>query len=169
MNLSILQTDIPRRSKSCQKCTTVFSQGDNYCSVLEQTIRLDFCYTCWSEVKLLPKSFFWKAIVPQKKDSIDSAQTKFADIIELLKEILEKNAAEALLLALYLVRKRALIFRKEHLVGDQLYALYEVNSTEEMIAVAKVPLSALDLTPLKLSIASKLNEIIAHSKKSLCA
>ena len=68
----------------------------------------------------------------------------------------EKDPIETLLLALYLVRKRVLTFRKDYVEGGQVFGLYEINSTEEMIAVKKVPLQSLDLTAIKLSIASKL-------------
>lgn len=159
MNISILQTEIPRRSNSCQKCLAAFSQGDFYCSILEQTSRQDFCISCWKEMELSPASCFWKAAVPKRKEIISISQTKITSVIELLKAALDTNPAEALLLALYLVRKRALTFRRDYSEGDQVYGLYEVNATEEMIAVRKIPLNSIDLTSVKISIASKLNEI----------
>lgn len=156
MNISILQTEIPRRCNSCQKCLAAFSCGDHYCSVLENTGRHDFCLTCWSQMATPPLRCFWKATIPKKKEIVSPAQIKISSIIKLLKADLDKNPIEALLLALYLVRKRILTFRKDYVEGDQVFGLYEVISTEEMIAVKRVSLFNADLKTIKISIVSKL-------------
>lgn len=159
MTLSILQAEIPRRCNSCQKCLAAFSSGDPYWSVLQNAERQDFCISCWTEVSstydTIPCSL-WKATIPLRKECILPAQTKLFSTLNLLKESLEKDPVETLLLALYLVRKRILTFRKDYKEGSQVFGLYEINSTEEIIAVKKVSLLNIDLKAIKQSIASKL-------------
>lgn len=167
MTISILQTEIPRRFNSCQKCLAAFSSGDSYWSILENSGRQDFCTPCWTQIpnekvtntQIPSARCFWKAVIPKKKENNSPAQTKIASAIDLLKDNIDQNHTEALLLALYLTRKRILIYRKDYVEGDQIFSLYEVLSTEEMIAVKKVSLRNIDLNSIKTSIASKLKEI----------
>lgn len=161
MTISILQTEIPRRCNSCQNCSAVFAGGDQYCSVLENIGRQDYCIPCWTQIHSPSSSSrcFWKAAIPQKKENISISQNKIASTINLLKANIEKNPPEALLLALYLVRKRILILRKDFAEGDQIFGLFEVQATEEMIAVKRVSFSKIDIHATKASIASQLNRI----------
>lgn len=157
MTFSVLHAEIPRRCGNCRTCSTPFSSGDSYCSILKDTDRHDFCIACWGRFQDIPSGCHWKSTVPLKKETPSIPPTKFSVAVDLLRAGDAIEPAEAFLLALYLVRKRILAFRKDYRDGDRIFGLYEVISTEEMIPVRKVSLAGLDLESVKASIAFKLS------------
>lgn len=156
--ISIIQTEIPRRSVSCQACLAAYSQGDTYYSILENGLRNDFCLSCWK--KQAPSgNCVWKATVPFKKEVALPSENKLANAIKLLKTTLTECPYEGLLLALYFARKRHIIFRKDFTENAQTFSLYEVAATEEIIQVEKVSLASIQIDTFKRSIAAKLKEL----------
>lgn len=74
--------------------------------------------------------------------------------------MLEKNNfQEALLLALYLARKKILINRKDFSDAGEIYSLFENSITEEMIVIKKISLTDIETEPLILSIIQKLGVV----------
>lgn len=159
MSSSILQIEIPRRCNRCRKCSKTFSQGDFYCSVLANAERHDFCLSCWNETQEQTSACYWKANIPFKKNISPPPQTKQERLVEMLKAANEDNPAEALLLALYLTRKKALIYRRDFIEAGLTYSLYETTAQEEMIAIKKIPFGELDLDGAKQALAEKIGEI----------
>ncbi len=161
----LLQPEIPRHCNHCIECQALLSPGSIYYSALLKTERFDYCNVCWhddtKEIQSKSYTCYWKGVLPVRRGSISMPQTKGLRALEYLKTLLQNpipdNCNQALLLALYLVRKRILVFRKDFTdpLGDQ-YSLFEVNETEEMLPVRKVSLLNLDLAALQGAIAEKL-------------
>lgn len=161
----IIQLEIPRHCNNCLDCQASLLPGSTYFSALVKTTRFDYCYNCWHDssknIQTQSSSCHWKGNIPYRKTAISPPQTKQQRALEHLKTALQvptpENCHEALLLALYLVRKRFLVFRRDFLdeTGDN-YSLFEVIETEEMLPIKKVPLTNINLGSLQASIAEKL-------------
>lgn len=168
MNLSLLPFQIPRRCNTCQECLAPLAMGETYFSRLTNGQREDFCNVCWNDnsktIKEVSSNCQWKATLPTKKVTPTIPQTKQQNALALLKSLLQNPAEETLcearILALYLARKRVLIFRRDFAEESQLYSLFEVNNTEEMLAVKKVSLETISLKELQQAIATKLGETL---------
>lgn len=156
---SVFQIEIPRRSRNCHSCTKPFSDGDVYMSVLlnddqVEFARCDYCENCYQQVHAQEKPpIMWKGnaicISSKRKEPPDQKER----LINLLRETLANpdEADEAFVIALYLARKRTLIFRHEIQLQDgRVQWVYEASATEEMFSVPKVPLEKLqDLEKLQ--------------------
>jgi hypothetical protein len=156
---TILQPEIPRRLNQCHKCGVAFSGGDGYSSQLTAAAaRQDFCIPCFTTVAAAPATSQWKGTVPIKQTVAAAAVplNKQQRLLELLKATIDEQPAEALLLALYLVRKKALLLRRDRVEAGCSYSMFEVAATAEIIAIRKTSLSQLDDTLLKESLAAKL-------------
>ncbi len=163
----IIQLEIPRHCNNCLDCQAVLAPGSAYYSMLVKTDRLDFCYRCWhdesKDISSRPSTCHWKGSIPERKSSAKPSLTRQERALEHLKSTLldptPENSSQALLLALFLVRKRFLVFRRDFVdeSGD-LYSLFEIIETGEMLAVKKVSLVNLDLVVLQAAIAEKLKE-----------
>lgn len=159
--MHVLQTDIPRRSNCCQKCNNAFRPNDLYFSMLFKTCRQDFCQSCWNDFDRSNCLCYWKASVPIRKCSINPPLSKQDRYLSLLKGAIEHNSDEAYLLALYLVRKKVLLSRKEYLQGADIFSLFEIASTEEMLTIKKASLSDGNLEALTSGLALKLGDLKA--------
>jgi hypothetical protein len=165
MNLSLLPFQIPRRCNLCQECQSPFENGENYFSRLTKGERQDFCAVCWNDesknIQNTASNCQWNALIPLKKAVSVIPQTKQQFALAILKELLadssQETHSEALVLALYLARKKVLLFRRDYVEDNQRHALFEVASTEEMLCVKRVPLDSIDLVKLQSVIAAKLN------------
>lgn len=148
--------DIPRRSRNCVKGQEPFSPGSLYYSRLVpakegEYSREDFCPECWkteeSESSHEAGKVHWKGLVP-KKTALEKKADSQEKALEALKNALdgpeEEDKKEALLIALFLQRKKVLISRGELSKKGAVRFLFEVAETEEMIAVPKVLLTSGD-------------------------
>jgi hypothetical protein len=161
----IIQLEIPRHCNNCLDCQAVLAPGSAYYSMLVKTDRLDYCYLCWHDeskaISSRPSTCYWKGSIPMRKASAKPSLTKQERALEQLKSMLldptPENSSQALLLALFLVRRRFLVFRRDFVdESGEVYSLFEVVETEEMLPVKKVPLVNLDLVGLQAAIAEKL-------------
>ncbi len=161
----IIQLEIPRHCNNCLDCQALLAPGTTYYSMLVKTDRLDFCYQCWHDeckaISSRPSTCYWKGSIPERKVSAKPSLTRQERALEQLKSMLldptPENSSQALLLALYLVRRRFLVFRRDFVdESGELYSLFEVLETQEMLPVKKVPLVNLDLLSLQAAIAEKL-------------
>jgi hypothetical protein len=139
---------IPRRSRKCYKGQEPLNPGEIYFSRItisqeEVYERRDFCPQCWENEPLSPEAVSWKGDVP-KKSAKEKAQDKAEAWLEALREALEGDQPdapkEALLIALFLKRKRLLI-EKGELKGK---ILFEAPETEELFLVPKVTFTGAD-------------------------
>ncbi|MGZ3733231.1 MAG: hypothetical protein ACXU9U_05790 [Parachlamydiaceae bacterium] len=140
------------------------TKGRFYFSRLVNGVRQDFCLSCWNDdnksLKESVSNCQWKAELPSKKEIPSIPQTKQENALALLKSLLsspvEETLVETRILALYLVRKRLLTFRRDFDEEGVRYSLFEVNATEEMLIVRKVSLEKANLPELQQTIATKL-------------
>ena len=151
-----LLLQIPKRSSCCAHGKEPFKEGMEYYSFIQHEkdniyVRLDYCQNCWEEMKL-PEKTFWKGKIQRKIDNILKSAEESAMLY--LEEILshQDKKAEAFILALYLVRKKLLAFRK----SIEEFDLYEKLETEKMLAIPKILISQLDLVLLQKNLAEKL-------------
>lgn len=152
---ALYQIDIPKRARTCCTCQNAFSDGQVYYSVLhneehDQWLRFDYCESCCPKNK---PSIMWKGqAVCQSLIKPDETDQKL-QLIHLLRETLANGVAaeEVFVIALYLARKRALLFRHEiQGPSGQVVWVYEAARTEEMFSVPKAPLEKLqDLKQLQ--------------------
>lgn len=139
---------IPRRSRKCLRGEEPLLPGEAYYSLIialrdESYERRDFCPACWEKEPLCPEAISWKGDVP-KKNAKEKAQDKAEAWFEVLREALEAEEPdapkEALLIALFLKRKKLLI-EKGELKGK---TLFEAPETEELFLVPKVTFTGAD-------------------------
>lgn len=138
------QIEIPKRGKVCLGCQKPFEKGDSFRSALienEGWKRADYCVSCWEQLPQIEKVAFWHGVVPEQSDKVSLPKDKGERALLLLKEksATPDHEREAFLLALYLLRKKLILLRKEvkNKEGEMLY-LFEVAETEEPIAIKKV-------------------------------
>lgn len=165
--MSIL-IEIPRRNTTCDLGQEPFVQGMDYYSILQENqedktglIRKDFCAACWEKSERRHIHSHWKGKVPNKQVEARERRDTKSWALEMLKEALlkddEDSQAEAFILALYLARKRHLFLRQE-LVREtgEVFFLYEVSFSEEMLAVKKMDLAKLQTAKIQQELAHKL-------------
>lgn len=166
--VALFQVEIPRRARVCAAGEHSLGPGDAYASVLiegkkGELVRHDYCIACWEEGaearwKEAGQSC-WRGVVPQKeKRQLPEDQSERALVLfkEALAEEGEAKAAEAFILALFLVRKKAIALRKELKREGKRIQIYEILSTEEMVQVERFDLASLPVTGIQSRIASQL-------------
>lgn len=169
MSLKNALFEIPRRNSLCNHCQESLTGGTPYYSVLNDDSdaahqRQDYCITCWDRMpnqEIIEKAkCHWKSKVPGKNEKSALPLQKDEKAMELLKQaIADKKPEEesfAFLLALYLARKRLLLFRQELEEFGAIYSLYEVAATEDILPVKKVSLSAIEVDKIQNEIAQRL-------------
>lgn len=150
---------IPRRSRKCVRGEEPLLPGAPYFSRItisreEEVERSDFCLACWEKEPACPDAVSWKGDVP-KKNAKEKAEDKAEGWLEALREALAAEEAdapkEALLIALFLKRKK-LLLEKGELKGKM---IFEAPETEELFLVPKVRFTGADFY-LQSQVASKL-------------
>ncbi|KAF3362035.1 Uncharacterized protein PHSC3_001346 [Chlamydiales bacterium STE3] len=147
---------IPKRSSTCSHGKETFSDGMDYYSFIQQEkdhlyVRFDYCQHCWRQLELSEMTF-WKGRISSKKENKpkSSEESALLYLDQVLSDSTKKE--ELFILALYLARKKILVFRKSLESHD----LYENLETEEMLSIPKVAISSLDLPVLQKKLAEKL-------------
>ena len=166
---SLIQIQIPKRSKVCRPCLEQLVAGMDYYSILyenqnKEYERQDFCSVCFANFSLnnnLALAKYWKSKVPLKKETVVIPSTKNEQILNLLKNSLEQNSPtdemKRFVLALFLARKRFMSLRKEVKQEDgTTLQIYEIPETEEMILVKKIAISTLQIEEIRAQIAKQL-------------
>lgn len=155
--------EIPRRSRKCLKGEEELAPGMEYCSALTEAeegnyLRHDYCINCWQGLSNDEKGHtHWRSKIPQKveetlpKDRDDRAMV-------LLKQLRTTSPQEAFVLALFLVRRKRLIWRQEVDPDGEKFDLYEEVGTEEMIPVKKIPLTDIEIATTQKLIAERLRD-----------
>lgn len=161
------QIHIPRRHNKCLKGEELFVPGMDYHSILyeedeEKFRRYDVCTTCWEkadQAQLMQGACtHWMSRVPDKPVQDELSRDRNDRALELLKEGLEGgDPVKNMLLAMMLRRKKHLHYRQE-ITKDEgnIYHLYEVPSTEEMIAVPQVSIAQVDINAVQEQIMQEL-------------
>ena len=136
---------IPRRSLICQICNTRFLPEQEYQSILshagEALERRDFCIACWSkEAKFLHTDNIlssWRGQIPGKLRASEEKESKgkelqgfYPQLMEALESKTSEGLQQAFLLALFLERKRKLLFRKEIHDKNMIFRIYEAPGGE---------------------------------------
>lgn len=149
---------IPKRAACCSHGKEPFKEGMEYYSIIKHEkeniyVRQDYCHNCWRESKHIEKTY-WKGKI-QSKETVELKSSE-ERALAYLEEILthEDKKQEAFILALFLVRKKMLAYRK----SIEGFDLYEKLANEEMIAIPKITISQLDIPFLQKSLAEKLIE-----------
>ena len=159
MTKFILQPEVPKRKQKCFVGQEAFEAGMEYYSQLSEgengkLNRQDFCLSCWEQWKQQGSDqheSYWRSKVLEEKKRAPIDRNERA--LDLLKEALQKDdKEEAFILALYLSRNRRLAMRSQ----DERWVIYEILDTEEMLAVPKIELSALQIEKVKGSLVPKL-------------
>lgn len=159
--MNYIPIEIPKRQRTCSQKGELLQPGMEYHSVLETTpqgwLRHDYCQQCWQERSTKEAHTNWKGKVPAKT-VLEKKVDRLSQALDALKDNLtEKNLEEAYVLALFLHRKKWLALRGEKKKGDMTYLLYEIDATEEILAVPKLPLNSMNIAELQDKIAKKLN------------
>lgn len=159
----MLKLEIPRRSRKCHKGEEELFPGMEYCSTLTDGeegnyLRRDFCIACWQGLSDEERGeTHWRSKIPKKeeetlpKDRDDRAMA-------LLKQLRATSLQEAFVLALFLVRRKRLIWRQEVEPDGEKFDLYEEVGTEEMIPVKKIPLTDIETAKIQEQIADRLRD-----------
>lgn len=156
----MMPQEIPRRSDQCCACQTRLAHPHCYYSALKNEgaglQRSDYCPHCWEEYQqashvLLPVCY-WNAkpAQPAAVVRMPSSQDEWA--LELLRQQ-KVSHQEQFVLALYLARRRILLYRKELEQNGEKWQLFEVAKSEEILAIPKVELAAIDIAAVQESIA----------------
>lgn len=153
---------IPKRATNCVKGKERFVHGMEYFSILveesetENYRREDFCSVCWSQGVIQKAKSFWKGKVPEGKEAEESHQQNNEGLLGYLKMLMEESRfSHAFVLALYLTRKKQLIFRKEVVHQGQKVHLYEVPITEEMLSIPRAELSFHEVQQIQATLEEK--------------
>lgn len=169
--MALVKFEIPPRMRRCCLGNEDFLPGMEYISLLEEGkdekyFRKDFCQPCWKEASLLALDqisgyVHWKSQVPLKTPGNGKQMKREFKALELLREIIangdEEEESQAFVLALLLVRGKKIQLKQEITEdGKGQILLYEVAETEEMLAVKKVNLSAIQTVRLQQILALKL-------------
>ena len=163
--------EIPKRHSQCSHAQEELIPGkDVYSAVYEDgnsLAREDYCSHCWTQLqkdaKLGEAITHWKSVVPEKKEVKEIYLDRDEKALALLKECLgvdnPEKLQEAMILALYLARRRKLYNRKEVADEDgEVAIIFEVAETQELIAVKKIDLATVDITKIQKIIAANLKD-----------
>lgn len=155
------QLQIPKRAVSCQSCLNPFKHEqviDSFLTEMNLTwVRLDYCNSCAIEktLNLNPKLMQWKSKYIEITKFKAEAATHIA--LNLLMDEEQTSLEEKFILALYLVRKKVLVVRKEKLENFSNQLIYENLQTGEWISLPCFNLLDLSLKTVYASLAKKLN------------
>lgn len=120
---------IPRRLSHCSLGRESFEPGCEYLSFLDyEGNRKDFCLSCWDKMQRPIKGYFWKGVIPKKKEKILHPDHQALILFKTM-----DHPKLRFLLALYLQRKHQLIRRTE--------TFYEIPTTGEVFNIEKETLS----------------------------
>lgn len=159
------QLEIPRRSRVCCLGGEPLFPGAEYYSVLHEDsdgnlMRQDYCISCWQAHLDTSHKSFWKSKV--KVPKVDNEpKPKWEMALQLLKDALSLGTVEgdqeAFVLALFLAHGKQLIWRQEWQKekGD-LYQLYEVASTEEILPVKRIEIPQEAISQIQQRVSHKL-------------
>jgi hypothetical protein len=161
--------DIPKRHSQCSHAQEELTPGNKmYSAVFEEGqafSREDYCSQCWTklqkEAKMHEAVTFWKSVVPEKKEVKEIFLDRDDKALALLNQYKESEQVDelhqAMILALYLSRRRKLYQRKEITnEAGHVTILFEVPQTQEIIAVQKIDLATIDITKTQIMIANSL-------------
>ena len=145
----MIKINIPRRSNACSVCQNKFEPGSEYCSLLDEGQRSDFCIECW---KLHEKkgSCFWRATISKKSQKPSDNRNEKA--FTLFRESEDHQDAERWILALFLSRQKIFFLKQEFEKEGRKYQVYETTDGEAF-AVAVISISASQIQEIQQKLA----------------
>lgn len=163
--------EIPRRHSQCSHAQEELVPGnDMYSAIFEEDqsfLREDYCSQCWTQLqkdaKLQDAVTHWKSVVPDKKEVKEIYLDRDEKALALLKQFSISEQLEelqqAMILALYLTRRRKLYQRKE-VESDEgvVQVLFEVAQSQEILPVKKIELETIDIPKTQKLIAAHLKD-----------
>lgn len=134
--------DIVKNSKECLSCGLSFKEKEEFFSALyedmERFVRKDFCPNCWDSVDKGCIFSFWKSQMPER----NTPQRPIINVKNILNIILRLESETdnmfklnlRYVLALFLMRKKALKFRSNFIKDDKYFlSLYCPEDNREII------------------------------------
>lgn len=163
--------DIPKRHSQCSHAKEELVPGnDMYSAIFEEghsLSREDYCSQCWThlqkEANMHEAVTYWKSVVPEKKEVKEIYLDRDDKALALLKKFSQSDnideTHQAMILALYLSRRRKLYRRKEE-INDQGEGIifYEVAQTQDFVQVKKVDPQNIDIPKIQKMIAANLKD-----------
>lgn len=138
---------IPNRSRSCDRCSRSFEPHEHYFTLLlpgeeEEWARSDRCASCWEERQAAAS---WRSAVPPTPPKEERKPLTVEErLINHLAELVEaKEAARALLLALYLERQGVLVRTGRRKRKSGLWLDYKAQRGETTFSILQVDVSQL--------------------------
>lgn len=164
---SLFQLDIPKRKTQCAHQGERLLPGMEIYSLLleeapERLSRLDFCSTCWKQVRGLQSEHpsargYWKSKIEKRKEAKTSSRVERAfALLDDLQRATELREAEIFVLCLFLSHARQLSLRQEFQKEGSTYHLYEILHKEEFLTIKVIQLSDIQVENLQKSLADQL-------------
>lgn len=163
--------DIPKRHSQCSHAKEELIPGNDMYSAIfheEQAFsREDYCSQCWTQLhkdqKIQKAVTYWKSVVPEKKETKEIFLDRDDKALALLKQFSKSEDPDelhqAMILAIYLSRRRKLYQRKEEANEEgTVVILYEAPQTQEFVAVKKIELQFIDIPKIQKMIANNLKD-----------
>ncbi len=163
--------DIPKRHSQCSHAQEELIPGnDMYSAIFEEgqaLSREDYCSQCWTqlqkEAKVHEAVTFWKSVVPEKKEVKEIYLDRDDKALALLNQFIQSENVDemhqAMILALYLSRRRKLYRRKEETNDEgENVIIYEVAQAQEFVSVKKVDPQTIDIPKIQKMIAANLKD-----------
>lgn len=161
--------EIPNRHSQCTHAEERLEAGQEvYSAIFESDqafSREDYCSQCWTQVEkeahIKNAVTYWKSVVPEKKEVKEIFLDRDSKALALLKELVkseeEEKLHQAMILAIYLSRRRKIYQRKEFVTKEnQTYLLFEESESKEILSVPKIPLASIDIPKVQKTIAQQL-------------
>lgn len=125
----------------------------------EELQREDLCTDCWKAHK--SERPYWKTKVPESKPTardlfLSRDERALSWFRALVAEAQESDLGKRYVLALYLVRRKKLVLRKEIKRKEKLYHIYENPQSDEAFTLLVPELSVLEVSSLQKEIADYL-------------
>lgn len=156
----LFQIQIPRRNQRCSECEKSFAEGEKILSTLQEEkggwIRKDGCINCVSPNN---EGIRWISRHKEidKGKPTDEGEKGWNLLLQMVKEKEFQKEEELFILALYLIRKKILIERKNPFKKeDRLWILCEHSESGEMIFIPKLDLAGLNLPAIQAQIKTRL-------------
>lgn len=162
--------DIPKRHTQCSHAKEELVPGnDMYSAIFEDEqvfSREDYCSQCWThlqkEAKVHEAITHWKSVVPEKKEIREIYLDRDDKALALLKKFSHSENVDeihqAMILALYLSRRRKLYQRKEETNDGEVVIIYEIPQQQEFVVVRKIDLQTIDVPKIQKMIATNLKD-----------
>ncbi|GEM_PF-1639589 len=161
------QLPIPRRARSCARSNQPFQPGDTVVSLISDGQkegvyeREDILQSEWDEQPGEGVRSYWTSVIPERAKKPTTPDEYLERAMTLLVDFLDKEEAQlkAFLLALFLGRKKKLIFRGELREEGTDYYLFEVEESEEMLTLPVLDPSEAELARVQQELSDEIGSL----------